>query len=256
MIQRIVLVSALLSLCLACCSGSRPEVPVEPDDKLASADRLAERGDCRRAVLEYEELLAEFPPPDIAERAKFNRSKCRVELQDWDLAISELEDFIDTYPYGDLVDDAMYLIGVCYLSQSPRAERDQQNTLMAADELEFMLREYPNSNVREEAMASLLEARGKLAKKEYLNGKLYLRLKYFNSARIYFDIVVSDYGDTEWAAWALLGKGQSYDREGNRTKAIETYEKVLADYPDTEPSGRAGMRLDQISDGGEDEKDE
>jgi outer membrane protein assembly factor BamD len=256
MIQRIVLVSALLSLCLACCSGSRPEVALEPGDKLASADQLAEKGDCRKAVLQYEELLAEFPPPEIAERAKFNRTRCRVELEDWDLAISEFEDFIDTYPYGDLVDDAMYMIGFCYLAQSPRAERDQQNTLRAADELEFMLREYPSSNVREEAMASFMEAKGKLAKKEYLNGKLYIRLEYFRAARIYFDTVINDYGDTEWAAWAMLGKGQSYDREGNRKKAIETYEKILATYPDSEPYGRAGMRLEQISDGSEDEKAE
>lgn len=256
MIQRIVLVSALLFLSLACCSGSRPAVAVEPEDKMAHADQLAEKGDCRKAILEYEELLAQFPPPEIAERARFSRSRCRVRLHDWDLAISELEDFIDTYPAGDLTDDAMYWIGVCYLEQSPRAERDQQNTLRAVNELEFMLREYPNSNVREEAAASLMEAKGKLAKKEYLNGKLYLRLEYFRSARIYFDIVIDDYGDTEWAAWSMLGKGQSYDNEGNIKKAIETYEKVLADYPGTEPSGRAGMRLDQISGKVKDEESE
>lgn len=256
MIQRTVLISALLSLCLLCCSRSRPQVAVEPADKLSSADQLAEKGDCRRAVLEYEELLAEFPPPEIAERARFNRTRCRVELEDYDLAINELEDFVDTYPQGDLVDDAMYLIGLCYLRQSPRAERDQQNTVKAARELEFMLREYPDSNVREEAEAALGEARGKLAKKEYLNGKLYLRLEYFRSARIYFDMVIDDYGDTEWAAWAMLGKAQSYDREGDAAKAIETYEKILAEYPDTEPYGRAGMRLDQISSGGKDDKEE
>ena len=157
MIQRIVLISALLSLCLVCCSGPRSKVAVEPGDRLSRADRLAEKGDCRKAILEYEELLAEFPPPEITERARFNRTRCRLELKDWDLAISEFEDFVDTYPQGDLVDDAMYMIGLCYLAQSPRAERDQQNTLKAADELEFMLREYPNSNVREEAMASLTE---------------------------------------------------------------------------------------------------
>ena len=127
MIQRIVLISALLWLCLTCCSGSRPKVPAGPEEKMAEADRLAEKGDCRGAVMEYEELLSEFPPPDIAERAKFNRTRCRVRLKDWDLAISEFEDFIDTYPAGDLVDDAMYWIGYCYLAQSPRAERDQQN---------------------------------------------------------------------------------------------------------------------------------
>jgi outer membrane assembly lipoprotein YfiO len=230
MIQRIVLISALLSLCLACCSGSRSRVEVEPTDRLAQADGLAERGDCRKAILKYEELLAEFPPPEIAERARFNRTRCRVELEDYDLAINEFEDYIDSYPQGDLVDDAMYMIGIAYLRQSPRAERDQTYTEKAASELEFMLREYPESNVRQE--------------------------EYFRAARICFDLVINEYSDTEWAAWSLLGKAQTYDREGNTGKALELYNKVLDDYPDTEPYGRAGMRIDQISSGDENDEDE
>ncbi len=255
MMQRIVLIAALLPLSLATCSRRGSAPAVEPSDRVAYADRLAERGNCRKAVLVYEDLLAEFPPPEIAERAKFSRSRCRVELEDYDLAISELEDFIDTYPQSDLADDAVYLIGLCYLRQSPRAERDQQNTLKAVREFEFMLREYPDSNVREEAQASLMEARGKLGKKEYLNGKLYLRLEYFLAARICFDTVLDEYGDTEWAAWALLGKAQSYEREGNIRKAAELYDKVCTDHPGTEACGTAGMRLHQIAggngDGGE-----
>ncbi|MGD9140777.1 MAG: outer membrane protein assembly factor BamD [bacterium] len=256
MIQRIVLISALLSLCLACCSGSRSRVEVEPTDRLAQADGLAERGDCRKAILKYEELLAEFPPPEIAERARFNRTRCRVELEDYDLAINEFEDYIDSYPQGDLVDDAMYMIGIAYLRQSPRAERDQTYTEKAASELEFMLREYPESNVRQEAEAALAEARAKLARKEYLNGKLYLNMEYFRAARICFDLVINEYSDTEWAAWSLLGKAQTYDREGNTGKALELYNKVLDDYPDTEPYGRAGMRIDQISSGDENDEEE
>jgi outer membrane protein assembly factor BamD len=256
MIQRIALASALLCSCLVACSGSAPGVEVAPEDGAARADGLAAEGKCREAIIQYEELLSQFPPPDVAERARFNRSKCRVELKDYDLAITEFEDFIDSYPKSDLVDDAMYMIAVCYLAQSPRAERDQQNTVKAVGELDFLLREYPDSNVREEVEALRREARAKLAEKEYLNGKLYLRLEYFRAARIYFDAVINEYGDTEWAAWSMLGKAQTYDREGNLKKAIEIYEKVIAHYPDTEPSGRAGMRLDQISGGSDDGKAE
>jgi outer membrane protein assembly factor BamD len=256
MIQRTVLASALVCLCLLACSGSASKVEVAPEDRAARADRLAAEGECRKAVLEYEELLSQFPPPDVAERARFNRTRCRVKLEDYDLAINEFEDFIDSYPKSDLIDDAMYMIAVCYLAQSPRAERDQRNTVKALNELDFVLREYPDSNVREEAEASRREARGKLARKEYLNGKLYLRLGHFRAARVCFDIVINDYGDTEWAAWSMLGNGQAYDREGNVKKAVEIYEKIIAGYPGTEPSGRAGMRLDRISGGGGDEKPE
>lgn len=256
MLQRIVLISALLSLCLTCCSRRGPGVGVEPTNRLEEADQLAERGDCRKAIIKYEELLAEFPPPEIAERARFNRSRCRVEIEEYDLAIQELEDFIDTYPQGSLADDAMYLIGIAYLRQSPRAERDQSFTEKAADELEFMLREYPDSNMRGEAETALKEARTKLARKEYLNGELYLGLKYYRAARIYFDIVLDEYPDSEWAAWSLLGKARTYEREGNIEEALELYGRVLDDYSHTEPCDMAGMRIEELSGGGEDDGQE
>ena len=256
MLQRIVLVSALLSLCITCCSRPGPRPGIEPAGRLDEVDQLAERGDCRKAIIKYEELLAEFPPPEIAERARFNRSRCRVEIEEYDLAIEELEDFIDTYPQGGLADDAMYLIGIAYLRQSPRAERDQTFTKKAADELEFMLREYPDSNMRGEAEAALNEARTKLARKEYLNGELYLDLKYYRAARISFDIVLNEYADSEWAAWSLLGKARTYDGEGNIEEALEVYGRVVDDYPDTGPCEMAGMRIEELSSGGEDDGEE
>ena len=245
--QRAVLVPAILLLCLITCSRTPAKVPADPEDKLVRADRLADEGDCRRAVLLYDEILSEFPTPEVAERSRFGRAECRLELEDYDLAIDELEDFIDSYPGSDLADDAMYMIAVCYIAQAPRAERDQQNTVKAIEELEFLLREYPESNVRPEAEASRREARGKLAHKEYLNGKLYLRLGYERAARVSFDIVIGQYSDTEWAPWALLGKAQTFDREGRAAQAIELYGEVADGYPDTEPGMRASMRLAELS---------
>jgi outer membrane protein assembly factor BamD len=256
MINRPVLIATTLTLSLLCCSGAGQKAQLQPEDSIARAEQLAGEGDCREAVLYYEEILSEFPPPNIAERARFGRARCRYELEDYDLAIDELENFIDAYPKSDLVDDAMYLVALCYLDQAPRAERDQRNTVKAIDELEFLLKEYPASNVSREAGESLAEARAKLAHKEYLSGKLYLGLEYFRAARIYFDLVLDEYSDTKWAPWAMLGKGETYDREGKTTQALDLYRRVVSSYPGTLPAGRAGVRISQITGGARDESGE
>jgi outer membrane protein assembly factor BamD len=219
---------------------------VRPEDRLIVAENLQAEGKCGKAVIEYEQLLSEFPSQEIAERARFNLARCRMEIEEYELAVLGFEDFIDSYPRSELVDNAMYFIAVSYLEQAPRPERDQAKTGKALSELNLLLREYPETDVRGEAEEALATCRSKLAEKEYLNGHLYLRLGYYESARIYFDSVVAEYGETDWAGLALLGSGISYFEESRLPEARQVFERILTEYPSTRASAEAARRLEEL----------
>jgi outer membrane protein assembly factor BamD len=239
--------SALLPVfalvCLLACSGKQRLGDMPPADRLEAADDLKARGRCTKAIEQYEKVISGFPAQEIVERARFNLATCRLELRQYDVARSEFESFVDTYPRSDLVDNALYMIALTYLEESPRAERDQTATRSALRELELLVREYPDSDVRESADQAILRCRAKLAEKDYLTGALYLRLRDYSAARIYFDLVASNYPDTEWAPRALLGKATAYRRQGRREEARQVYEQVLGDYPGTPASEAASSRL-------------
>jgi outer membrane protein assembly factor BamD len=226
---------------------------MKQEDRLTLAQDLASRGKCAKAILQYEKLLSEFPKPQIAETAKFNLARCRMEIGAYDLAITEFEDFTNAYPRSDLVDNSMYMIALCYLKQSPRVERDQTKTVQALDELSLLLRKYPDTDVKSDVQRSLNEARSKLAKKEYMNGDLYLRLGDYRSARIYFDYVISEYRDTPWAALALLEEGTAFEREGRPDEARRVYKQVIGDFPSSSSSDRATQRLKELGGGSDTE---
>jgi len=241
----------LLALAWLSCSKQQAATTMKQEDRLTLAQDLADRGKCSKAILEYERLLSEFPKPQVAETAKFNLARCRLEIGEYELAIADFEDFLNTYPKSELVDNAMYMIALCYLKQAPRPERDQAKTAQALDELNLVLRKYPSSDVRADVERTVGEARSRLAEKELLNGRLYLRLADYKSARIYFDYVVSAYSDTPWASEALLGKGEAFERENDPGQARSAYEQIMTDFPSSVASAEAARRLKELGGGSE-----
>ena len=141
MVRRLLFLIAFICLALAACSRQQTATLERPEDRLALADDLKSEGKCLKAIAQYEKLLSEFPAPEVAALARFNLAACRMEIEDYDLARNDFEDFIDSYPKSDLVDNAMYMIAVSYIEEAPRAERDQTKTTKALSELNLLLRE-------------------------------------------------------------------------------------------------------------------
>jgi outer membrane protein assembly factor BamD len=169
-----------------------------------------------------------------------------METEQYDLAAIELRDFVDAHPKSDLVDNASYLAALCYLKEAPRIERDQTETAEALSEFNLLLRKYPDTDVRQEVEQAIREARSRLAEKEYANGQLYFKMGDYKSARIYFDLVISDYGDTSWAEAARLAKGLAFEREGSLDDARRLYEQMVADGPEGSSGQEAARRLRRI----------
>jgi outer membrane protein assembly factor BamD len=248
---RLTAVSVLLTGLAACvtltsCAHQQANVPKTQEERLAEADALADRGKCGKAIPEYEKLLSEFPKPEVAEQAKFRLGKCRMDTGDCELAIAEFKDFVDTYPKSDLVDNAAYLAALCYLQEAPRLERDQTKTIEALSELNLLLRKYPNTDIKADVESAIKEARSRLAEKEYMNGQLYFNLGDYKSARVYFDYVVGDYGDTAWAPLALMRKARSFERQGMAAEAKTAYEQVVKDYPSSESGKEAARKVKDL----------
>jgi outer membrane protein assembly factor BamD len=244
--RRLLLLVWLLGLATTFCAGRGEKSTMYPEDRLALADRLRSEGKCSKAVIEYEQLLSEFPSQQLAEQAEYNLATCRMELEEYDFAIQGFEDFIDSYSRSELVDNALYMIALSYMKQSPRPERDQSKTSKALGELYLLLREYPDTDVRDDAEKLVVKCRSKLAEKEYLNAYLYFKLGHNESARIYFDSLLEDYGDTRWAAPALLGKGLALARENRVEEARQAFEQVLRDYPESGYSEEAAQKLKEL----------
>ena len=76
----------------------------------------------------------------------------------------------------------------------------------------------------------------KLAEQDYDTGLHYQKRRLFDSALLYFEQVVSEFSETEWAPWALYQMVDVFGRIGYLRDVETTRDLLLQTYPDSEPA--------------------
>jgi len=248
--ERVSLLAAVLAaaLLLVSCGGPYTAVRVAiPDEKLRVADGLFERGKFSTALAEYKDFLAVFAGDERGDYAQFRVAECYRMMKDYALAGVEYRILINDYGYSEYVDDAFFLDGLCSLRMSQRPERDQTSTYDALTKIKRFLQLFPDSPRRPEAQEALAEIEDTLGKKAWDAAQLYFRGKHYGAAEVYFDKIVREYPETQWAARSWYYKGVIEERRGETAAAAEAYSKVVRSAQEVPEKRRAQERLRELS---------
>lgn len=135
---------------------------------------------------------------------------------------------------------------LCYYNESPKADLDQENTLLAIDEFNRFFDNFPRSEFIEEAQNHIEELREKLAFKEYKNAELYRKLKKYDSAIQYYRFVISDYSRSVWADESRYGMGLVYLKQKNYERAKEMFQRLVTTNVSEDLKNKASKRLSYI----------
>ena len=139
------------------------------------------------------------------------------------LHLYEYQKLIRVYPNSDYVDDAQFKKALSYFELSPKYSLDQDYTNKAVEEFEKFLEDFPKSELMPDVKLYMRKCREKLAKKYYENAQSYYKIALFESAIIYYDYVLDNFYDTEFAQKSLLSKAECYKRIGESDQAIKFY---------------------------------
>jgi len=239
----------LVLLLVLGCAGSRKETPVlGAEDQLALAKREYEKKNFSEASLEFQKLIYNYPGAAFVDSAQYLLGMCYFREKDYPAAVGEFNKLLTSFYTSPLADDAYFMIAFAHYKDSPKAELDQKNTLRAISELNDFLEEYPQSEYAEEAQRLLFEARSKMAKKLYKTGKLYYKLKHYQSALLYLEEVLDLYPDTEFSAPSSFLVAESYLKQKKYDLAELEYRKFLERYPGNKLAGKVKKRLKKLDD--------
>ena len=97
------------------------------------------------------------------------------------------------------VEKAQFMKAKCTFKMTLDYNNDQSKSFLAISSIQEFLDNFPYSIYKDEAYIIIQELRERIARKHFENGRLYLKLKKFDSAMYYFDIVISDYYDTKYS---------------------------------------------------------
>lgn len=223
--------SALVALAVAGCGGHvLPEIHSE-SERLPLARRLIADEDYTNAIELLKSYTASAGGSADVDEAIVLLGQCYVHTRDYPLAVVEFERVLRDYPESDSSGAAAFGLGEAYFGQARKPDFDQEYTVKALEQWQSYLRGFPGHWLNGEAEKKILEARTRLARKLNGTGALYLKLRFYEPSRIYYQRVIDEYGDTNAAADAYLGVALAEAGAGKRDLAIAALREVETRYP-------------------------
>lgn len=219
-----------LSLLSGCSTEeATTEIPVE--EKFREAMELFENEDYLEAIEAFKFITLQYQGSSLSDDAQFYLGECHFMREEYVIAAYEYEVLIRTNPTSEFVPQARFKRGLSYYRLSPPSRLDQQYTFKAIDEFQGFLEYHPTDPRAEEAEKYINELNTRLAKKEYENGIIYMKMDYYRAATISFDFVLEKYHDTEYAEPALLKKAEALYYRYMLIEAQRELRKFLQRYP-------------------------
>lgn len=214
-----------LLLFLACRKNFKPALDAQ--DEYQRAFEFYEKKNYSQAIEGFQRIIFTYPGSEYADDAQFYLAKAYYGREDYLQATLEFEFLIKNFAHSLYQEESALFKALAYYKRTPSYQRDQTLTKRAIELLEEFLATYPQTKFEQEARKTLLACREKLAKKEFENGKLYMKLKEFDAAEIYFKSVNDNYPEASCAREAKFWLAESFYRRRRLDEAKSTYGELL-----------------------------
>jgi len=253
---RMAAIFSLLSLIIAGCGSRDVTVALSASEHFERGMELYEDEDYSRAVNEFRIVVRQFSGSEYADDAQFYMGMSYFNRGEYILAANEFERLVNTMSGSPFVADAQYKLAMSYYNLSPRYDLDQEYTYKAIDEFQAFVDFFPTNELVPDAEGRIHELNEKLARKQYENAKLYMRMRYYRAATRYYGIVIEQYHDTEYAESAHVGMVEALMAREMYDEANETIQQFHRRFPNSDKRSRMETLQQRIVAELEDENDE
>ena len=195
--MRIVLIC--ISIILSSCSISNPfddNIPykIRFDDGLA----FFEEEKYVKASQQFNIIVERASHTDLGDDALFFLAESYFLNKDYDLALVEFEKLVSRMGFSPYIEKSRWRICETLMLLSPNFYHDQESSKKAISQIQEFLDDFPNSEYSKDADKLINELRTRLAEKNMETGKLYVKLKAYDSAIVSYKIVVNEFYDTKF----------------------------------------------------------
>lgn len=255
-----VVILLLVALTALACSSRHT---IRPGDSIdvayEKAMGLYERERYSQAVNAFETVLSMARGTDMAADAQYYLAKSHFNNRSYLIAASEFRRFARNYTRDERRKEAEFMEAYSHYQMSPRYNLDQTETYNALDRFQLFVTRYSDSELADEAREYMDELRDKLARKKFEAGEMYMRVRQFQSAAIYYDLTVEQFPESKWAERALVNKilanvkfAENSVRERQQERyqsAVDSYQQYVQIFPRGENRSKAEEYYDRALEG-------
>ena len=243
--------AALLALALAgCAAGSLPAVHSDAE-RLELARRQYRERDWISAIDLLKTYIDRNAGSADVDEAIYLLGDCYLKSKDYPNAAMEFERLQRDYPESDSSGSAAFRLAEALFGQSRPPDFDQEFTIKALEQWGRFGRDYPGHWLEAEAERRVAQCRARLASKLIANGELYLKLRLADPARVYFQRVVDEFNDTPQVGDAMIGLARCDALAGHRAEAVAYLKEMETRFNGQPLGGRAARERARIERMGE-----
>ncbi|MCB0570704.1 MAG: outer membrane protein assembly factor BamD [Phaeodactylibacter sp.] len=197
--KNLFLAFVVISMLLSACKSEFEKIRASGDvDRIhKKALEYYENGEYQKAQTLFELVVSSYRGKREAEDIYFKYAYTYYYLEQYILASYYFKNFANTYAASDLREEADYMAAYSNYQLSPTFRLDQKYTEEAINGFQLFVNTYPNSERVEECNRLIDLMRKKLERKAYESAMLYFDLREYQAAIQSFDNVLKDFPDTE-----------------------------------------------------------
>ena len=246
---RLLLLGIMALLMISGCTSNKAKLTSTVDEQFRLAKREYDKGKYFNSIDAFQRVIFNFPGATVVDTAQYYLAHSYYGNKDFELAAVEFNRLLVNYPRSAFVDDAQFMVGSCYMKNSPsHYALDQEDLKRAIVAMEDFIIDNPDSPLITDAKALILDARTKLARKEYDNGITYFKMYSYTASRVYFQKVIDEYTDTEYASQALFKIAVSFYKQKMYAESKTKFDSFINLYPNNELIEQIQKYLGKMSD--------
>ena len=205
----------------------------------------AEAGSTDQAIEKFELILASYPASKFAIQARLDIAYQLFKRKKYNLAILELDEFIQKYPNLPSTPYAYYLKGVVAEEKSSSildkvvtdsAQRDVESVREAYSYFMQLIQTYPNSKYSIDALQKLTKLRNTLARHELYVAIYYTEIGSYIAAINRSKYIIEKYPNSSSIPDALHLMADNYDEINMNNFASDARKIMSASYPNYSPN--------------------
>ncbi len=151
------------------------------------------------AVEIFTSVLENAPYSEFAAASQYKLGLALLKVKRLYEAKEAFNKVIENYPDSEWIEPAKYQIGVVTAKLSSGLDYDQASTASARKQFEDFVKTYPDAKLSQEAKGKISQLKEEEAQANFKAGIFYEKQKAYNSARIYYQYVIDNYPNSEWA---------------------------------------------------------
>jgi outer membrane protein assembly factor BamD len=215
---------ALFSLALIAfaCVPKSSVAPRNLDEYFEQALEAFHNNDLARAQKYFDAIKLQYPASKYADDAQYYLAEINVKKSEYILAAYNYNQLRRTFPNSEFAKISAFKAATSTMKQSPKFDRDQDYTKQAIKSLSEFQALYPRDSLAVEAGKMITELRTKLAEHDFRTAELYIKLQAPRASIIYYDLVLNNFPDTEFAEPSFIGKCKMLLRLKRYQEAQET----------------------------------